>query len=55
MKKYNVIVNDIYKESKSIHKKFGKGTDDVHYFEQGYEQLGIVISNFLSEEIDQLK
>lgn len=55
MKKYNVTVNDIYKESKSIHKKFGKGTDDVHYFEQGYEQLGIVISNFLSEEIDQLK
>ena len=33
MKKHNIIVNDIYKISQSIHKKYGKGSDDVHYVE----------------------
>lgn len=54
MKKYNVTVNDIYKESKSIHTKFGKGTDDVHYFEQGYEQLSKKIVEFLEVQINGL-
>jgi hypothetical protein len=55
MKKYNVTVNDIYKKSKAIHKKFGKGTDDVHYIEKGYEKLGVEISIFLNTEVNQLK
>tara|TARA_B110000037_G_scaffold159456_1_gene179927 strand:- start:2094 stop:2762 length:669 start_codon:yes stop_codon:yes gene_type:complete len=55
MKKYNVTVNDIYKKSKAIHKEFGKGTDDVHYIEKGYEKLGVEISIFLNTEVNQLK
>ncbi|QTD39290.1 SGNH/GDSL hydrolase family protein [Polaribacter batillariae] len=51
MKKYNVKVNDIYKKSKAIHKKYGKGEDDVHYQEKGYMALGKIISNFLVKEI----
>lgn len=54
MKKYDVKVNDIYRESKSIHKKFGKGTDDVHYLEQGYEQLSKKIVEFLEVQINGL-
>lgn len=55
MKKYNVTVNDIYKKSKAIHKEFGKGTDDVHYIEKGYEKLAVEISIFLNTEVNQLK
>ncbi len=55
MSKYNIIVNDIYKKSKAIHKGYGKGTDDVHYTEQGYKKLGKEISDFLSVEINQKK
>jgi len=51
MNKYGVQVNDIYKKSKSIHKKYGKGNDDVHYFENGYEELGKIIALYLEEEI----
>jgi hypothetical protein len=53
MKKYNVTVNDIYKRSKSIHKEFGKGTDDVHYIEKGYEKLSVEISDFLNTELKE--
>jgi len=53
MKKYDISVNDIYKKSKAIHKEFGKGTDDVHYVEKGYEKLAVEISNFLSKEINK--
>ena len=52
MKKYDINVNDIYKKSKAIHKEFGKGTNDVHYTKQGYEELGKVISNYLAVEIN---
>jgi len=55
MKKYDIKVNDIYKKSKAIHKEFGKGIDDVHYIEKGYEKLSIEISNFLTKEINQFK
>lgn len=52
MKKHAVLVNDIYKESISIHKMNGIGSDDVHYKEEGYEQLGKMISAYLNKYID---
>jgi len=52
LKKYKVLVNDIYPESIPIHKKFGKGSQDVHYSKDGYEALGKLISDFLDTEID---
>ncbi len=51
MKKYSIPVNDIYRKSKTIHKKYGKGNDDVHYQEEGYQALGEVITSFLIKEI----
>ncbi len=51
MNKHNVLVNDIFKKSVGIHKRFGKGSDDVHYIRRGYEKLGKCISKFLSREI----
>ena len=51
MKKYNIKVNDIYKKSKRIHKKFGIGDDDVHYTKKGYEKLGKSISEFLNIQL----
>ena len=55
MKKYDIKVNDIYKKSKVIHKEFGKGTNDVHYIDKGYEKLGVEISGFLNTELNQSK
>lgn len=52
MKKHNVIVNDIYKKSKRIHKQNGIGSDDVHYTTEGYENLGELISSFLEKELN---
>lgn len=51
MKKYSIRVNDIYRKSKTIHKKYGLGNDDVHYQEKGYEELSEVITSFLNKEI----
>ncbi|HSH20342.1 MAG TPA: SGNH/GDSL hydrolase family protein [Draconibacterium sp.] len=51
MKKYSIRVNDIYKKSKTIHKNYGLGNDDVHYQKKGYEELGKVITSFLNKEI----
>ncbi len=50
MKKHAVLVNDIYKESISIHKMNGIGSDDVHYKEEGYEQLGKCIIDYLDAD-----
>ena len=47
MKKHSVIVNDLYDQSISIHHKYGKGSDDVHYTDLGYEKLGELVSKFL--------
>lgn len=47
MKKHSVIVNDIYEQSKLIHNKFGKGSDDVHYNKNGYLELGEFVSHFI--------
>lgn len=55
LKKYEIPVNDIYQQSISIHKKFGKGSDDVHYTTEGYESLGKLINDFLDAEIKQFK
>ncbi|MEO9475975.1 MAG: SGNH/GDSL hydrolase family protein [Cyclobacteriaceae bacterium] len=51
MKAHNVAVNDIYKKSKPIHRKYGKGDDDVHYTQQGYEQLGKPIFKYLKKSL----
>jgi lysophospholipase L1-like esterase len=51
MKKHHVKINDIYKKSTSIHKKYGLGNDDVHYTEKGNEQLGKLIYQFLEKEL----
>ncbi len=55
LKKYEIPVNDIYQQSISIHKKFGKGSDDVHYTTEGYQALGKLINDFLDAEIKQFK
>ena len=52
MNKHNVLVNDIYKQSVGIHKRFGKGSDDVHYVNQGYEKLGKKIAKFLYSQLN---
>ena len=52
MKKHSVTVNDIYDQSISIHKEFGKGADNVHYSKKGYEKLGALVAKFLLKEID---
>lgn len=55
MKKHSVIVNDIYHQSIPIHQKFGKGSDDVHYSNQGYEKLSELVTKFLETEIASMK
>lgn len=52
MKKHDVLVNDIYKKSKNIHKKYGIGSDDVHYTNEGYSMMSELISSFLEKQID---
>lgn len=51
MKKHGIPVNDIYKASIPIHKKLGLGDDNVHYTPEGYEQLGKLISDYLSKKL----
>ena len=55
MKKHSVIVNDIYEQSIPIHQKFGKGPDNVHYSNQGYEKLSELVTKFLKTEIESMK
>ena len=55
MKKHFVIVNDIYEQSIPIHKIFGKGLDDVHYTNKGYEKLSELVAVFLEAEIESMK
>ena len=54
MESNNVIINDIYNRSRVIHNEFGKGPDDVHYYPEGYRELGMEISKFLKHEIKHL-
>lgn len=51
MKEHNILVNDIYEQSTAIHKKYGIGSDDVHYSKQGYRKLGHLITDFLKREM----
>ena len=55
MKKHSVLVNDIYDKSIPIHQKFGKGSDDVHYSEKGYEKLGKLVARTLKTEMRSFK
>lgn len=54
MKDKNVLVNEVFEASKTIHEFHGKGTDDVHYDAQGYEQLGELVSIFLKKELQNM-
>lgn len=54
MQKHNVLVNDIYKKSRSIHKNYGQGENDVHYTTEGYKKLGKTISKFLLIELKRI-
>ncbi|MCB4807858.1 SGNH/GDSL hydrolase family protein [Tamlana sp. 62-3] len=51
MQENDIEINDIYKVSKKIHQKHGKGNDDVHYTKKGYQELGKHISNFLEKKL----
>lgn len=51
MKKHEVEINDIYKQSVKIHEDYGKGSSDVHYSSKGYQKLSESISSFLEKEI----
>jgi lysophospholipase L1-like esterase len=55
MREHSVLVHDIYEESIQIHQAFGKGKDDVHYTNAGYEQLGQLVARFLEKEINAMK
>ena len=52
MRKHSVLINDIYKESISIHKENGIGADDVHYKEEGNVQLSKCIIDYLEGVIE---
>ncbi len=54
MKKHSVRVNNIYYSSVEIHKKFGKGSDDVHYSSEGSAALAELIIEFLLKELDTI-
>ncbi len=51
MNKHGILVNDIYEKSIPIHKKYGLGTDDVHYTKEGYQKLSELIVKVLQKEI----
>jgi len=55
MKKHSVTVNDIYEKSIPIHQKSGKGLDDVHYSEEGYEELSKLVTRVLQTEIELIQ
>ncbi len=54
MQKHSIVVNDLYPQSRKVHKKFGKGLDDVHYTDEGYEKLGRLVTDFLEKEMASL-
>lgn len=51
MKQNGVLINNIYKASKKIHKKHSKALGDVHYTEEGYKLLAEEIVEFLQKEL----
>jgi hypothetical protein len=52
MKKHKIQVNDIYSKSIVIHKKWGLGTDNVHYSKEGSAELGKLIVSVLEKQIE---
>ena len=54
MQKHDVLVNDVYEKSRSIHKNYGQGENDVHYTKEGYKKLGKTISKFLLVELKRI-
>ena len=54
MKKHGIIINDIYAKSIPVHNHYGKGADNVHYTDEGYQKLSQFIIDFLNTEIDAL-
>tara|TARA_Y100001972_G_C7663683_1_gene335082 strand:- start:410 stop:1078 length:669 start_codon:yes stop_codon:yes gene_type:complete len=55
MYKNGIEVIDLYQASIDIHQKYGKGSGDVHYNEQGYSKLGDFIAGHLKSKIQKLK
>jgi ketosteroid isomerase-like protein len=53
MQKHGVAVNDIYEDSKAIHKAHGIGIGDVHYTEKGSVELGKLIIGFMEKELNR--
>lgn len=51
MKKHSIVVNDIYEQSIPIHEKFGLGSDNVHYNNEGYERLSKLVIEFLKTQL----
>lgn len=55
MKRNGILVNDIYNKSISIHNKFRKDTNNVHYTNEGYSELGKLILPVILEEIKEIQ
>ena len=51
MKENQILVNDIWKTSKKIHKKHAQAPNNVHYTSEGYKLLANNIIAFLNQEI----
>lgn len=52
MKENGILVNDIYKTSKQIHKKYKSADGDVHYTEEGYKLLSEKIVETLETQLN---
>lgn len=49
MKDNGILVNDVFAKSRRIHKKEGKGNNDVHYTKEGYRMLSEPICQVLDK------
>jgi len=52
MKENNILVNDIHKISKRIHKKHCSADGDVHYTKEGYKLLSDLILRTIEKELN---
>ncbi|MFI3267421.1 MAG: SGNH/GDSL hydrolase family protein [Rikenellaceae bacterium] len=51
MKRYDVTINPLYEHSLTIHPKYGKGDDDVHYTDEGCKALSVPVIEALKSVI----
>lgn len=51
MRRYDVTINPLYDHSLTIHPKYGKGDDDVHYTEEGCQALSVPVIEALKRAI----